>query len=97
MKIILSIGLLAGVASAFSPSLSFHALQSRVQVPPGSVTSSSTILRESVEGQADPATVATPGVKELGLLTFDLDDTLYPIDQVVKAANGKFDYTANRC
>ncbi len=40
--------------------------------------------------EADATATATkPKVQELGLLTFDLDDTLYPIEPVVKAANGK--------
>ena len=39
--------------------------------------------------QAAPveAKVAKKKVKELGLLTFDLDDTLYPIAPIIEAAN----------
>lgn len=33
---------------------------------------------------------ATPKTKTLGLLTFDLDDTLYPIDIVIQEANTAF-------
>ena len=36
---------------------------------------------------ADSSKVET---KSLGLLTFDLDDTLYPIAQIVDDANGMF-------
>jgi hypothetical protein len=34
------------------------------------------------------ATVSSTQMKEIGLLTFDLDDTLYPIAPVVRDANG---------
>lgn len=43
-----------------------------------------------VKAEADDS--SSPKAKEtqtLGLLTFDLDDTLYPIDKVVAEANGK--------
>jgi hypothetical protein len=38
---------------------------------------------------SETATAETPIVKQLGLLTFDLDDTLYPILPVVEEANGE--------
>ena len=50
-------------------------------------------------GQTLASSTATAGtdqdarprqVKELGLLTFDLDDTLYPISTVVASANSTF-------
>jgi hypothetical protein len=34
--------------------------------------------------------VKTPRVKTLGLLTFDLDDTIYPLDPVIREANAAF-------
>jgi hypothetical protein len=34
------------------------------------------------------ATASSTKIKEIGLLTFDLDDTLYPIAPVVRDANG---------
>jgi hypothetical protein len=50
----------------------------------------STRLRDAgAQTEAAPPAPSVPEVQELGLLTFDLDDTLYPIDQVVKAANGE--------
>jgi hypothetical protein len=38
---------------------------------------------------SETATTEKPIVKQLGLLTFDLDDTLYPILTVVEEANGE--------
>jgi hypothetical protein len=42
------------------------------------------------EGSKSTVTVAKTATKELGLLTFDLDDTLYPIAPIVEDANGTF-------
>lgn len=84
------VGLLAASTSnAFTPALF---VSSRVGAPRTTATaSSSTSTRVWASTQEDKATTTTskPKVQELGLLTFDLDDTLYPIDAVVKAANGK--------
>jgi acyl-CoA hydrolase len=38
--------------------------------------------------QAETATKKVPETQQLGLLTFDLDDTLYPIQKVAEEANG---------
>jgi hypothetical protein len=43
------------------------------------------------EGATAPVTTSRPKTQQLGLLTFDLDDTLYPIELVVRAANGTCD------
>lgn len=51
---------------------------------------SSTQLYADTQEAPAAATVARPKVQQLGLLTFDLDDTLYPIAQCVKAANDAF-------
>jgi len=51
---------------------------------------SSTQLYADTQEAPVTATVARPKVQQLGLLTFDLDDTLYPIAQCVKAANDAF-------
>lgn len=52
---------------------------------------STTILRAETQKENAPVTKPKPKVKqELGLLTFDLDDTLYPIGPCVEAANGTF-------
>ena len=40
------------------------------------------------EGATTAVTVPKSKTQQLGLLTFDLDDTLYPIELVVRAANG---------
>ena len=45
---------------------------------------------EDSEGSKSTVTVAKTETKELGLLTFDLDDTLYPIAPIVEDANGTF-------
>jgi hypothetical protein len=47
-------------------------------------------LHADVQEKSATATRSTPKVKELGLLTFDLDDTLYPIGPCVEAANSEF-------
>jgi hypothetical protein len=69
---------LVAVADAFTP----HGF-SRVAV--------STRLHASTqEDEATATSTSKPKkVKELGLLTFDLDDTLYPIAPVIEAANGR--------
>ena len=50
-------------------------------------SSTSTLYAESAVSDAS-TDLSKPSVKNLGLLTFDLDDTLYPIANVVDAANG---------
>lgn len=45
-------------------------------------------LHADVQEESKTASKSTPKVQELGLLTFDLDDTLYPIGPCVEAANG---------
>jgi len=40
------------------------------------------------EGATTAVTSPKSKTQQLGLLTFDLDDTLYPIELVVRAANG---------
>ena len=44
------------------------------------------------QAQADTSTTSEtkPKVQPLGLLTFDLDDTLFPIATVVEEANGTY-------
>lgn len=63
--------------NAFTP-----ALRPRVASPTGMR------LLASTQEDGATATASKPKTQELGLLTFDLDDTLYPIEPVVKAANG---------
>lgn len=52
-------------------------------------TSTSTLYAETAVSDASTAT-SNSNVKTLGLLTFDLDDTLFPIAQCVKSANGMY-------
>jgi hypothetical protein len=58
----------------------------RVRTGSSSLLSSTTSPAEAVT--ADD--VKTPRVKTLGLLTFDLDDTIYPLDPVIREANAAF-------
>lgn len=67
---------LVAFADAFVP----HKLS---RVPP-------TRLQADTQESKATATAAKPEVKQLGLLTFDLDDTLYPIAGVIEDANGAF-------
>ena len=54
------------------------------------VTTTTTLLKaeEAASGSvAATASGSTKKTKQLGLLTFDLDDTLYPIQPIVEDAN----------
>ena len=63
-----------------------------------STPSSSIIMQMAAESSDDSKSdsksssvaTATSKTKEIGLLTFDLDDTLYPIAPIVEDANGKY-------
>ena len=50
-------------------------------------TSTSTLYADTAVSDASTASPKSK-VKDIGLLTFDLDDTLYPIAPVVEDANG---------
>jgi len=55
------------------------------------------VLRSTAEStEAVQEAVKSPGTKTLGLLTFDLDDTLYPIDPVIDEANAAFARAMNK-
>ncbi len=73
-----------GSASAFLPSSRTH----RQTIS----TTTSQLLAENAETSVSEASAepSNSGTKSLGLLTFDLDDTLYPIAQIVEDANGMF-------
>jgi len=47
------------------------------------------LLRSQSEKSDETEVVTKKESQTLGLITFDLDDTLYPIDKVVAEANGK--------
>ena len=70
---------LASVADAF---LSPH--QNHRQIVS---TSTSQLFSDTSVSEASTES-SKSSVKSLGLLTFDLDDTLYPIAQIVQDANG---------
>jgi len=54
-------------------------------------TSSDTVFQSTTEStEAVQEAVKSPGTKTLGLITFDLDDTLYPIQPVINEANAAF-------
>ena len=59
---------------------------------PHQLSSSRVSLRLHSDTQEESKTVTTaaPETKQIGLLTFDLDDTLYPIEPCVAAANSKY-------
>lgn len=82
VRVLSLIGLLvdATFINAFTPA-HHHRVLSRTSTP--------TSLLSSTQEDGATATATKPKTQELGLLTFDLDDTLYPIEPVVKAANGK--------
>ena len=49
-----------------------------------------TLLQAETAKDEETETTIKSKVKQLGLLTFDLDDTLYPIAPIVDDANGRF-------
>lgn len=65
------------VISRQSPSVVLVGSSSRLQ----STTSSAEVVKQDVK---------TPRTKTLGLLTFDLDDTIYPLAPVIAEANAAF-------
>jgi len=74
---------LVAVAESFAPSLTTSRRVSNVRVTP-------TRILATPQEDGATATTSKPQVQQLGLLTFDLDDTLYPIEPVVQAANDAF-------
>lgn len=70
---------LASVTDAFLPSNQNH--RQIVSTSTSQLFSDTSVSEASTESSKS-------GVKSLGLLTFDLDDTLYPIAQIVQDANG---------
>jgi len=55
------------------------------------------VLQSTAEStEAVQEAVKSPSTKTLGLLTFDLDDTLYPIDPVIDEANAAFARAMNK-
>lgn len=75
------LSVLGGSANAFIP-LNNNGLQI---VP----TSTSSLNADAAVPDASTES-STSSPKSLGLLTFDLDDTLYPIAQIVEDANGMY-------
>jgi len=60
-------------------------------------TSSDTVFQSTTEStEAVQEAVKSPGTKTLGLITFDLDDTLYPIQPVINEANAAFAKAMNK-
>ena len=57
---------------------------------PQSTTTKTQVLYADTQEATAEATVSRPKVQQLGLLTFDLDDTLYPIAPCVEAANSTY-------
>ena len=75
IRVLHLVGLLAATSNAF--------------FVPAHDSRTATRVWASTQADGATATASKPKVQELGLLTFDLDDTLYPIEPVIKAANGK--------
>lgn len=91
-------GLFAAV-TAFAP-LQLRTSSFQKQKPPKIVSDSSSILcqrwsdslRSTVSAEADAVVrdQSTTPTTTLGLLTFDLDDTIYPLSPVIAEANAAF-------
>ncbi|GAX27822.1 hypothetical protein FisN_13Hh071 [Fistulifera solaris] len=56
----------------------------------GRVRVASPLQASTSSSETKASSTSTPKTKTLGLLTFDLDDTLYPIDTVIQEANTAF-------
>lgn len=78
---VLKLFALASVTDAFLPSNQNH--RQIVSTSTSQLFSDTSVSEASTESSKS-------GVKSLGLLTFDLDDTLYPIAQIVQDANDAF-------
>lgn len=78
---ILKLLLLGGTANAF-----LHCSKNHRQI---ASTSTSTLYADTAVSDVSTEP-SKSNVKSLGLLTFDLDDTLYPISQIVDDANAAF-------
>ena len=81
------------LVTAFVPSLPYYHSQHRI--------SSSTTTTGPVQSTAESLetleeAVASPDTKTLCLLTFDLDDTLYPLAPVIDEANAAFARAMNK-
>jgi len=80
-----------GTTNAFVPRIVTGSSTLTTSPSPSCITS--TLYSEkTAETDVSENSVVPPKskVKEIGLLTFDLDDTLYPIATVVEAANAAF-------
>lgn len=75
------LALMGGSTNAFQPRNN--------NIRPIVTTSTSTLYADTAVSDASAETSKSK-VKSLGLLTFDLDDTLYPIAQIVTDANAAF-------
>jgi hypothetical protein len=79
---------IASLSSAFTPAQQYLPLHSEI----GSKISTSRVsLASTADEDADASAATDTETKKdkatLGLITFDLDDTLYPVDPVFTAAN----------
>ena len=69
---------------------STYAFQPRANNLRQVVPSSTSTLYADTAISNVPTEESKSSVKSLGLLTFDLDDTLYPIAPIIEDANGMF-------
>lgn len=84
-----------GTTNAFVPRTSTRQIvtgSSTLTTTSPSCITSTLYSEKTAETDVSENSVVPPKskVKEIGLLTFDLDDTLYPIATVVEAANAAF-------
>jgi hypothetical protein len=84
MRVLVSLNL--WVSISYVRSFALQPPQQRARTGSSSLLSSTTSPAETVTAED----VKTPRVKTLGLLTFDLDDTIYPLDPVIREANAAF-------
>jgi len=82
-----------GVVEAFVPS----SLQTYRSNTASTATCNTAGLQSTAESvQAVQEAVQSPDTKTLGLITFDLDDTLYPLAPVIDEANAAFARAMNK-
>ncbi|CAJ1945164.1 unnamed protein product [Cylindrotheca closterium] len=70
--------------------VALFSISAQAFAPSSSTATKTSVLYADTQEATKEATVSRPKVQQLGLLTFDLDDTLYPIAPCVEAANNAF-------
>lgn len=96
MAIQLAVLLLTGGVTAFRVGFVEAFVPSSIHTTSRIATATTRLQSTAESTQAVQDAVQSPGTKTLGLLTFDLDDTLYAIAPVIDEANAAFARAMNK-